>query len=302
MSQTSYVEWPKFEDYQKMFKEHFIMEKRDDGVLMVRMHTKGGPQLWGLELHKAIGQMWRIVGADSEIELVIFMGTGNQWICEFDPESFECEKTEPGYTRYEHMFLDGRRMLISMIQDVEVPTIGILNGSGGHAELAMMCDICIMADDAKISDPHFFYDIVPGDGIHSCFLELMGVRRAAYAMLMNQMLTAEQCLEYGMVNEIVPRDKMVSRAYEIADFIMQRHRTIRRLTTQIIRRPWKKRIVDDLEAGFGMEMFGDFCRPTEHSNISSKDLYLGTGERAYHDEEREKALAAQGKLTEASQK
>jgi len=300
MSLTSFVKWPKFEEYKEMFKEHFIMEKRDDGVLLVRMHTKGGPQLWSMELHRAIGQMWRTVGSDSEIELVIFMGTGNQWICDFEPESWEPERTEPEYTRYEHMFIDGRRMLISMIQDVEVPTIGILSGSGGHAELALMCDICIMADDSKISDPHFFYDIVPGDGIHSCFLELMGTRRAAYAMLTSQMMTAKQCLEYGLVNEIVPRDKMVARAYEIADFIMRRHRTVRRLTTQVVRRPWKQRIVDDLDMTFGTEMFGDFCKNVEHSNLSSRDLYFGTGEKAYHDMTRAEKMAEESKKTEKS--
>ncbi len=72
MSLTKFVKWPKYEEYKEMFKEHFIMEKRDDGVLLVRMHTNGGPQLWSMELHRAIGQMWRTVGSDSEIELVIF--------------------------------------------------------------------------------------------------------------------------------------------------------------------------------------------------------------------------------------
>ena len=114
------------------------------------------------------------------------------------------------------------------------------------------------------------------------------------------MLTAEQCLEYGMVNEVVPRDKMVARAYEIADFIMKRHRTIRRLTTQVVRRPWKKRIVDDLDMTFGTEMFGDFCKNVEHSNLSSRDLYFGSGEKIYHDMERAKRMDEESKRTEKS--
>jgi enoyl-CoA hydratase/carnithine racemase len=291
---------PNYEEYKELFKEHSIMKKRDDGVLLVRMHTQGGPQLWSMELHRAIGQMWRTVGADPSVELVIFMGTGDSWICDFEAESWEPEKTEPEYTRYEHMFFDGRRMLIGMIQDVEVPTIGILSGSGGHTELALMCDICIMADDAKISDPHFFYDIVPGDGIHSCFFELLGTRRAAYALLTSQMMDAKTCLEFGLVNEIVPRDKMVNRAYEIADFIMKRHRTVRRLTSQIVRRPWKQRLADDLDMTFGTEMFGDFCKNIEHANMSSTDLYFGKGDKPFRDMDRAKQLDEEGKATEKS--
>jgi enoyl-CoA hydratase/carnithine racemase len=300
MSLTSFVKWPRYEEYKEMFKEHFIMEKRDDGVLLVRMHTKGGPQLWSMELHRAIGQMWRTVGSDSDIELVIFTGTGKDWIIEFEPESWKPEITEPEYTRYEHMFIDGRRMLIAMIQDVEVPTIGVLNGSGGHAELALMCDICIMADDAVIADPHFLYDIVPGDGIHSCFIELMGVRRAAYAMYMSEKITAQKALEYGLVNEVVPYDRLIPRAYEIADFIMKRHRTIRRLTAQVVKRPWKQRIVDDLDMTFGTEMFGDFCKNVEHSNLTARDYFTGTGEKIYHDDERQKMLNEESRKTEKS--
>ena len=300
MSLTSFVKWPKYEEYKEMFKEHFIMEKRDDGVLLVRMHTKGGPQLWSMELHRAIGQMWRTVGSDSDIELVIFTGTGKDWIIEFEPESWKPEITEPAYTRYEHMFIDGRRMLIAMIQDVEVPTIGVLNGSGGHAELALMCDICIMADDAIIADPHFLYDIVPGDGIHSCLIELMGVRRAAYAMYMSEKITARKALEYGLVNEVVPYDRLIPRAYEIADFIMKRHRTVRRLTSQVVRRPWKKRIVDDLDMTFGTEMFGDFCKNVEHANLTARDYFTGKGDKIYHDDQRQKMLNEKSRKTEKS--
>jgi enoyl-CoA hydratase/carnithine racemase len=300
MPLTNFVNWPQYEEYKEMFKEHFIMEKRDDGVLLVRMHTNGGPQLWSMELHRAIGQMWRTVGSDSNIELVIFTGTGKDWIIEFEPESWRPEITEPAYTRYEHMFIDGRRMLIAMIQDVEVPTIGLINGSGGHAEIALMCDICLMADDAIIADPHFLYDIVPGDGIHSCLVELLGVRGAAYAMLTSQRFTAQQALQVGLVNEVVPPDQLIPRAYEIADFIMKRHRTVRRLTSQVVRRPWKKRIVDDLDMTFGTEMFGDFCKTVEHSNMNSRDYFSGASSNLFHDGEHQKKLDAESKKTERS--
>ena len=271
---TNFVGWPTFEEMKEMFKEHFIMERREDGVVLVRMHTRGESQLWSMELHDAIGKMWRLLGTDRDTECIIFTGTGDNWISVFEAESWMPEKTDPEATRYDHMFIDGRRMLIAMVQDVEVPTIGALIGRGGHSELALMCDICIMAHDSVISDPHYVNGIVPGDGIHSCFFELMGTRRATYAMFMNEMMDAETCLKYGMINEIVPREKLIDRAYEIADVIMAQHRTIRRLTTQVVRRPWKQRIVDDLDMTFGTEMFGDFCNTKVlHSDLDSREMY-----------------------------
>lgn len=267
-TKTNFVPWITFDEMKELFKEHFVMERREDGVVLVRMHTCGESQLWSMELHDAIGKLWRLLGTDRETECVIFTGTGENWISVFEDESWLPEKTDPEGTRYDHMFIDGRRMLIALIQDVEVPTIGAYVGKGGHSELALMCDLCIMADDAVLFDPHYELGIVPGDGIHSCFIELMGIRRAAYAMIMNEKITAQKALEYGMINEIVPKEKLIDRAYEIADVIMAQHRTIRRLTAQVIRRPWKQRIVDDLDMTFGTEMFGDFCNTAVlHSDI-----------------------------------
>ncbi|MBG0763561.1 MAG: hypothetical protein H0S78_01510, partial [Tissierellales bacterium] len=43
---ADYVKWPSFEEIQDMFKEHFIIDRREDGVVTVRMHCKGGPLIW----------------------------------------------------------------------------------------------------------------------------------------------------------------------------------------------------------------------------------------------------------------
>jgi len=63
-----------------------------------------------------------------------------------------------------------------------------------------------------------------------------------------------------MVNEVLPREELIARAYAIADHIMTQPRTVRRLTTQIVRRPWKQRIVADLDGGFGIQMFGHIAK------------------------------------------
>jgi enoyl-CoA hydratase/carnithine racemase len=148
----------------------------------------------------------------------------------------------------------------SLVNDLEIPTIGVLNGPGFHTEICLMCDITICAEDATIFDLHYDIGSVPGDGIHSCFQELLGVKRAAYALLTGQAIDAKTALEYGMVNEVLPQDQLIARAYQIADHIMTQPRTTRRLTTQIVRRPWKQRIVNDLDGGFGIQMFGHLAK------------------------------------------
>ena len=273
---TNFVKWPTFEEIKEMFKEHFIMDRREDGVVTVRMHCKGGPLIWSMELHDAIGKMWRLLGTDKETEMIIFTGTGNVWVADFEAASWAPEGDNPAETRYQHMFVEGRRMIISMIQDVEVPTLGVLSGSGGHTELALMCDLAIAADDITVLDPHMLPGVnnVPGDGIHSCFFELMPARFATWYLMTGDKMPAEDLVRLGMVSEIVPREKLMDRAYEIADMIMAQNKVARRLTTQLVRRNWKKRIADDLDMAFGTEMFGMYCADELHSDMLSMMEYL----------------------------
>jgi hypothetical protein len=67
----------------------------------------------------------------------------------------------------------------------------------------------------------------------------------------------------------------MDRAYEIADILMAQNRVARRLATQVVRRPWKKRIVDDLDLAFGTELFGMFCADELHANLRSIIDHLG---------------------------
>jgi enoyl-CoA hydratase/carnithine racemase len=260
MSLQSFIPNPKFEDYKEAFKEMYKLERRADGVILAQAHTKGGPIQLSVENHRSVGQLFRTIGADTENEILIFTGSGDEFMMDADPEGFKLEEKDLAYWAYEYAYKDGRINVASLITDLEIPTIGVLNGPGFHTEICLMCDLTICSEDAVIFDLHYDIGSVPGDGINVCFQELLGTKRAAYALLTGQAIDAQTALQYGMVNEVVPRDKLISRAYEIADHIMTQPRTTRRLTTQIVRRPWRRRLVDDLEMGWATQMFGTMAK------------------------------------------
>lgn len=260
MSLQDFPKSPKFEDYKERFKDHFKMERRPDGVIQVQAHTLGGSVQLSVQNHRALGQMFKAVGADPENEVMIFTGSGKDFMMDADPKGFELEEQDVQYWAYEYAYKDGRINVSSLVNDLEIPTIGILNGPGFHSEIALMCDLTICSDDAIAYDLHYDIGSVPGDGIHSCFQELLGVKRAAYALLTGEAMDAQTMLRYGMINEIVPKAKTIERAYKLADHIMTQPRTTRRLTTQIVRRPWRQRITNDLDGGFGIQMFGQLAK------------------------------------------
>lgn len=260
MSLSSFVSTPDFAEYSHRFKDHFLMQRRSDGVLLVEAHTQGGSIQLSVENHRALGQMLKTVGSDPDNELLILTGSGDDFMMAIDPDGFELEHQDLRHWAYEYAYKDGRTNVSALINDLEIPTIGVLNGSGAHAEICLMCDLTLCAEEAVIFDPHFNMGSAPGDGIHSCLIELLGVKRAAYALITGQRIDAALALDYGLVNEILPRAGLLERAWRLADHIMRQPRVTRRLTTQIIRRPWKKRIVDDLDGGFGIQMFAHLAK------------------------------------------
>src|SRR5580765_6121819 len=238
MSLQPFIPTPKFEEYKETFKDYYILERRPDGVILARAHTRGGSVQLSVENHRSVGQLFKTIGADPKNEVMIFSGSGPDFMMDADPEGFRLEQEDPAYWAYEYAYKDGRINVSSLVNDLEIPTIGILNGPGFHSEIALMCDLTICSEDAVIYDLHYDIGSVPGDGIHSCFIKLLGVKRAAYALLTGEAINAETMLRYGMVNEVVPKAKLIERAYKLADHIMLQPRVTRRLTTQIVRRPW----------------------------------------------------------------
>lgn len=267
MAYQKFLPTPAFDEYREFFKDFFTLE-RTGGILIARAHTLGGPIQLSVQNHRALGQMLKTVGADPENEILILTGSGEEFMMDSDPEGFALEEEDLPHWAYEYAYKDGRINVSSLINDLEIPTIGLMNGPGFHSEIVLMCDISLCADDATIFDLHYDINSVPADGIHICFQELLGTKRAAYALLTGQAITPEKALEWGMVNEVLPREKLEERAVEIARHIMTQPRITRRLTTQIVRRPWRRRVTDDLDGGFGIQMFGHVAK---QKSIHGKD-------------------------------
>ena len=251
-----FVSRPRFEDYREKYATYFKLE-RQNGILQVQMHTKGGPVMYGLPIHNAWSQLWLDIGNDPDNEVLIFSGTGDKWIAGFDPDFAAQSLHElPADAFYDQIYSDATKLLEAFIFNIDIPTIACINGPGLHTEFALLCDITLCAEHAELFDPHFRFNLVPGDGQGLTFQELMGVKRAAYFLYTSDKIDAQMAKEMGLVNEVLPLDRLLPRAWEIAEKIMEKPRAIRRLTSAVLRRQWKRRLVEDLGFHIAHELLG----------------------------------------------
>jgi enoyl-CoA hydratase/carnithine racemase len=251
------VSRPRLEDYAERFKDYFVFTRRD-GILEVRMHTDGGPFLFTYAAHNAWAQAWHEIGNDPENEVIIITGTGDQW------HGLGNVEMESGPTDDEQIKLafDAVKLLENLVFGIDVPTIAAVNGPTiAHTEFAFACDLTICAESATFWDPHFVTGAAPGDGLGLTLQELFGTKRAAYYMYTSKQLDAHAALELGLVNEVLPADQLVPRAWELAELIMQQPKATRRMTHAIVTRPWKQRLTADLGFHVYHEMWGNAVAP-----------------------------------------
>jgi len=269
-----------FEDYTAALKDEFMF-KRENGILEARVHTNGEEFEWGGCGHKAIHHMFTLVGEDHDNEVLIWGGSGKNFfrgikgdseVADANGQKYDAKKdvdVDNKYRLYEFSFYDGTNDIEGQIFDIEIPTIGVWNGSMFHSDLVFFNDITLATEDAWTTEMHFRINMVPGDGIQIAWRELMGRKRFQYYELTGAILTARKALEYGMINEIhADTEACYKRAWEIAELIMlSGTRVTRRLTTQILRMPWKEDIAKECRTSFAMEMWGTLSEESPHDNM-----------------------------------
>ena len=266
MSIQPYIHVETFEEYKERFKDFAHLERTEDGVILVRLHWKGGPVLWSYQTQNAYGELWTAIGHDKKNEVMILTCQDPYWLVQnSDPTSFD-EVEHSGNTawKYDCNIPDTMNFVENFINDIEIPTIAAINGIGQHYEFALMSDITLCVPDFYFSDAHFSHSMVPGDGMGFSLRESAGIKRGTYVMYMEPKIDAQTALEWGIIHEIVPHDKLIERAYEIADYIMKRDRAVRRLMHEIAIRPWKRALQDDERVHVLAEMYAVQLLKSEH--------------------------------------
>src|SRR5439155_14342142 len=121
----------------------------------------------------------------------------------------------------------------------------------------VLSDIVIAAENAEFQDaPHFPSGLVPGDGVHIVWPLLLGVNRGRYFLLTGQKLSAREAQTLGVVNEVVPRERLLSRAREIAEEIVKRPTLAIRYARVALTQQLKRAMLDNLGYGLAMEGLG----------------------------------------------
>ena len=255
---ADYVKLPELEEYKEWFKD-FADLYREDGILQVTWKTLDGPMHHSGMSHRAISQLVRVLSLDYKNEIIIFTHIGDHWMTESDPNGWETYSELPTQ-RFQHQYFDDTNLIKNMVFDLDVPTIGAIPGSGFHWDSAMLSDITICSEDTWMEVPHAHGGLVPGDGMGLMAQHYFGTKRGNYYMMTARQWTAQQMLDWGMVSEVVPKDQVMARAWEIARMWKTMPYENRTIMSNLAKRPLKKLLVEDLKLHTVSEQYGSLLR------------------------------------------
>ncbi len=125
---------------------------------------------------------------------------------------------------------DGRRLAEGMTRalqrlvDLPAPTIAAINGAarGGGAEIALACDLRVMAENADLGMVHINIGISPAWGGGQRLMRLVGYSRAIEWLTTGYVLSASEALAHGLVNRLAPLGQSLNNALELAGRIASR--------------------------------------------------------------------------------
>jgi enoyl-CoA hydratase/carnithine racemase len=239
-----------FEGYRDAFP-HARLIRSADGVLEVIFHTDGDTLIFNGHTHEEFVELFHRIGEDVDNRAVILTGAGDAFIDRIESDGFDFFSP----TGFDKIYREGKKILANLI-DISVPMIAALNGpTTVHSEYVLLCDIVIATPDTVFQDkPHFAFGIVPGDGIHSLWPEVIGSIRGRTFVLTQQVIDAEEAKRLGVISEIVPRDQLLDRAREIAAQIAKLPPLTARYTRVALTQKLR-RIVDE-SVGYGLALEG----------------------------------------------
>jgi len=153
------------------------------------------------EVVKALEQ----AGIDDDIYVIVITGAGEKaFSAGADISQFP--------TRFPDDVIKskGIRRPYETIREMPKPVIAAVNGLalGGGCELALACDIIIASENAQFGQTEIRVGVIPGCGGSQILPRLIGEKKAKELIFTGRMITAEEALKLGIVNQVVPLDKL----------------------------------------------------------------------------------------------
>jgi len=210
----------------------------------------------------------QLAADDEETYVIAITGTGDKAFCAGADigamtNRSPVDQVNSRYVQISHF---------AFMRKVPKPIVALVNGLaiGGGCELALASDIVIAAENAQFSQPEIRVGLIPGGGATQILPRLIGEKRAKEIIFTGRPITAQEALEMGMINQVVPQEKLIEAANNFIGVLTRRSPIILKFAKLAINRS----LETTLSAGIDAERdFFTLCFSTEDQKEGAKAFH-----------------------------
>jgi len=218
-------------------------------------------------LHTALADLWDRLAADEAVRAVVLTGRGRAFSAGGDFHVMTRVQRDEAFR--EQNIAEARRIITGMVR-CPVPVIAAVNGPavGLGCSLALLSDLVLMAEGTYLADPHVQVGLVAGDGGAMVLPLIVGLVRARELLFLGERVSATEAVRLGLANRVVPGDKLLDEAMDLARRLAALPATALRGTKRAVNLHLEQAMATVMETALGAER--DSMHSPEHVAIVAR--------------------------------
>jgi enoyl-CoA hydratase len=240
-----------YSDYQ-----HILFEYREPNILWVTLNRPEVLNAADKQLHTELVALWDTVEKDPKAEVIVVTGAGRAFSAGGD-----LQMVEDAYRDFDEILriLDEARELVYNMLQCKKPVVSAINGPavGAGLVVALLADISIAAENARLADGHVRMGVAAGDHAAVIWPLLCGMAKSKYYLMTSDFVSGKEAERIGLVSLCVPDEELLDKAMAVATKLAAGPRHAIRFTKRALNQ-WLLQAGPIFDHSLALEMLGFF--------------------------------------------
>jgi enoyl-CoA hydratase/carnithine racemase len=204
-----------------MGEKHVLYEIKDR-IAFITLNRPEAKNAFSFEMINLWREYLEVSKADDSVRVIIVSGQGDTFCSGGDIRDMAKGKLKSWDMK--RFLWDGVHRIVLTLEDLDKPVIAAINGAamGAGLDMALMCDLRVASEKAKLAESYITMGLVAGDGGAYFLPRIAGMPKALELLLTGDIISAEEALKIGIVNRVVPHERLMEETVKLAKKIAEK--------------------------------------------------------------------------------
>ncbi len=227
--------------------EPHVLYTLDGHVATITLNRPEAKNAFSPEMIRLWCEHLQRAAVDDDVRVLILTGRGDTFCSGGDIRDMADGKLQSWDMK--RFLWEGVHRVVLALDDLDKPIVAAINGAamGAGLDMALMCDLRVCSDRAKLAETYILLGLAPGDGGAWFLPRVVGLPRALELLYTGEAIAPARALEIGLVNSVVPHERLLDEATALARKIAGRPPQAVRMMKRAVREGRTSTLRDHLD-------------------------------------------------------